>query len=293
MDIQALYTSDPDTIAILNAISTNTKVPTDLSFQNQLLLYRNRIFVLRTSPWCLKILTEFHSSPVASHFEFLRTYKRITCSLLWPGIKRDVKLFVASCDVCQWNNYEAIRSSGLLQPLPIPHSVWHDISLDFVKGLPKSVGKNALLVVVDWLIKYGYFVPLTHPFTATKISDTFIKEIFGSMACQKLLSMIMISCSFPIFGTLSSRLKECNYAIAPPIIHRMMVRLKFLIARWNITYAVSSTTNSPLGFIGSRGLSGGTTPHSKLPSKWALTKLSTVFLLQPSPNTVKAQAWFK
>ncbi|KAI5330664.1 hypothetical protein L3X38_030062 [Prunus dulcis] len=200
IDIQALYTSDPDTISILNAISTNTKVPADLSFQNQLLLYQNRIFVLRTSPWCLKILTEFHSSPVAGHFEFLCTYK-------------------------------PIRSPGLLQPLPIPHGVWHDISLDFVKGFPKSVGKNALLVVVDQLTKYGHFVPLTHPFIAAKISDIFIKEIFDSMACQKLLSMVMIPCSFPISETLSSRLKECNYAIAPSIIHRVMVRLKFLIAR--------------------------------------------------------------
>lgn len=43
--LQALYTSDPNTIAILHAISTNTMLPAGFSFQNKLFLYRNRIFV--------------------------------------------------------------------------------------------------------------------------------------------------------------------------------------------------------------------------------------------------------
>lgn len=177
-DIQALYTSDLDTIAIIHAFSTNTTVPDGFSFQNKLLLYRNRIFVPHTSDWHLKIRTEFHCFLAAGHSEFLRTYKHLACSFLWPGIKRNVKLFVAFCDVFLRNNYEAIRPLGLLQPLPIIHSLWQDISFDFVEGLPKSAGKNALLVVVDRLTKYGHFVPLTHPFTAAKFFDIFIKEIF-------------------------------------------------------------------------------------------------------------------
>ncbi|CAL8114027.1 unnamed protein product [Prunus armeniaca] len=81
------------------------------------------------------------------------------------------------------------------------------------------------------------------------------------MACQKLLSVIVIPCSFPIFGTPSSQLRERNSAAVLPTTHRVMVRLKFLIAQWNITYVVLSTTNPPLGSIGSHGRNGVPSGH--------------------------------
>lgn len=73
---------------------------------------------------------------------------------------------------------ETISPMGLLQPLSIPSRPWSDISLDFIEGLPKSKGFDVILVVVDHLTKYVHFPPLTHPYTASKVVNVFMQQVF-------------------------------------------------------------------------------------------------------------------
>ena len=49
---------------------------------------------------------------------------------------------------------------GLLQPLPIHESIWEDLSINFVEGLPISPGFKAILMVVDGLSNGEHFIPL-------------------------------------------------------------------------------------------------------------------------------------
>lgn len=49
--------------------------------------------------------------------------------------------------------------------------------MDFITGLPKAKGYQAIMVVVDRLSKYAYFVPLKNPYSAKTLTDVFVKEI--------------------------------------------------------------------------------------------------------------------
>lgn len=89
-----------------------------------------------------------------------------------------MKKLVSECDTCQRNHHETILPPGLLQPNAIPDSAWMDISMDFVEGLPKSNGMSVILVVVDRFTKYGHFLPLAHPYSASTVAQEFIQGIF-------------------------------------------------------------------------------------------------------------------
>ena len=57
-------------------------------------------------------------------------------------MKRDIAQFVAQCLVCQQVKDEHQRPVGFLQPLSIPKWKWEHITMDFVIGLPRTLGGN-------------------------------------------------------------------------------------------------------------------------------------------------------
>lgn len=85
--------------------------------------------------------------------------------------------WVQQYDVCQRSKSMSMSSAGLLHPLSLPNQVWEDLTMDFTEGLPKLEGMNTILVVVDRLAKYAYFLPLKHPFTARTVAELFLREI--------------------------------------------------------------------------------------------------------------------
>lgn len=93
-------------------------------------------------------------------------------------MRKEVRRFIKECDICQRNKFENIHLAGLLQPLPIPTKVWTDTSFDFIDGLPNSKSYSVIMVVVDWLSKYAHFIHISHLYTASKIAQAFIANVF-------------------------------------------------------------------------------------------------------------------
>lgn len=80
--------------------------------------------------------------------------------------------------MCARCKHQPIAPAGLLEPLPIPSQAWQYISMDFIEQLPKSKGKDTILVVVFCLTEYGHFIPLSHPFTAATVAKTLLDTVF-------------------------------------------------------------------------------------------------------------------
>jgi hypothetical protein len=125
------------------------------------------------------VLSELHATPTAGHCGLTKTYDQVKRYFFWDGMKQDIRNFVAECDVCQRNKGETVKSPGTLQSLSIPPSIWQDISMDFIVGLPKSGNKSVIMVVVDRLSKYVHLCALQHPFATSTVAQLFMDQVFN------------------------------------------------------------------------------------------------------------------
>lgn len=51
--------------------------------------------------------------------------------------------------------------------------------MDFIEGLPESEGRDAILVVVDRMIKMALFVPTTKDTDMEELVRIFVQDIFS------------------------------------------------------------------------------------------------------------------
>jgi hypothetical protein len=144
---------------IIEALQQDPSARPGYEYRQGVLLYEGRLVLSKQSQLIPTLLREFHETPSAGHSGFYKTYRRLAANVYWVGMKGSVQEFVRNCDTCQRQKYLASSPGGLLQPLPISEQIWEDISMDFITGLPKSKGFEAILVVVDRLSKYSHFIP--------------------------------------------------------------------------------------------------------------------------------------
>lgn len=50
--------------------------------------------------------------------------------------------------------------------------------MDFISGLPSSDQYDCIIVVIDKFTKHGHFIPVKHPYTAQKIAELFLDNIY-------------------------------------------------------------------------------------------------------------------
>lgn len=125
------------------------------------------------------VIKAHHDLPFSGHFGMNRTYESITRMFWWPSMKSDIESYISRCHSCQQNKPSNKTPAGLLQPLPIPDTRWHTVTLDFMVRLPKTVNKfDAILVFVDKLTKMVHLVPTTTDVSAEETARLFISNVF-------------------------------------------------------------------------------------------------------------------
>ena len=74
-------------------------------------------------------------------------------------MSRYIKQYISTCDLCLRTKLIRQALVDELYPLQIPDSQWDMLSVDFVVELPLSSGHDAVMTVVDSVLKWAHFIP--------------------------------------------------------------------------------------------------------------------------------------
>lgn len=172
------YQHDEHSKQLLAELALHGSNDKGFSLVDGVIKHKGRIWLGNHKEAQQAILLALHSSGLGGHSGITATYQKIKALFSWPNMKQDIQDYVSACEVCAQGKAEHCKLPGLLQPLPVPPSAWHTISLDFIDGLPKSKSYDTILVVVDKLTKYAHFLCLSHPYTAYSDAQLFLSNIY-------------------------------------------------------------------------------------------------------------------
>ena len=148
------------------------------TYIDRVVKYKGRIVIGAAGLLREELVKSTHDSYIGGHVGIQNTYRRLKAHFYWPFMKKLVHQLVQHCDICKQSKAERVPYPGLLQALSAPHVPWQDITMDFIEGLPKSKGKDTIMVIVDRFTKYGHFITLAHPFTAQEVAKSFLDHIY-------------------------------------------------------------------------------------------------------------------
>jgi hypothetical protein len=124
------------------------------------------------------ILEEAHRSRYSVHPGADKMYYDLRELYWWPGMKKDIAVFVSQCLTCLQVKAEHQKPSGLLEQPQIPEWKWERITMDFITKLPRTRdGHDMIWVIVDRMTKSAHFLAIREKDSTETLVKLYIKEI--------------------------------------------------------------------------------------------------------------------
>ncbi|GJY72835.1 putative reverse transcriptase domain-containing protein [Tanacetum coccineum] len=126
------------------------------------------------------IMNEAHATKYSVHPGADKMYYDLRDIYWWPGMKKDITLYVSKCLTCSKVKAEHQKPSGLLQQPEIPKWKWENITMDFITRLSRtSSGHDSIWVIVDRLTKSVHLLAVREDYKTEKLARLYINEIIA------------------------------------------------------------------------------------------------------------------
>lgn len=122
------------------------------------------------------IIAENHNSPTAAHFGIFKTYHRLKLNYYWPGMYKDVALFISKCETCLAYKHQNQNTIGLMGKPKNCSRPFQTIAIDLIGPLPLSRKLNRFILVVTCCFsKYCLIYPIK------RATSSIIKHILENL----------------------------------------------------------------------------------------------------------------
>ena len=134
------------------------------------------------------------------------------------------------------------------------------VSMDFITGLPKYLGKDCIYVVVDILTKFAHLYSDTSSFIAAHVAELFSEKYSDCMGSPRALWVIEMVDSWVLFGKKFSDWWALSRLQIQATIPKLMDKQRGRINGWKGTSETMWENNKKLGQNGYTWVSFATTP---------------------------------
>ena len=122
-----------------------------------------------------ELIRQFHDSLFAGHLGITRTIFRLLDRVYWPGLRRDVKTYIASCTICLAQKSPCPRRAPMGH-VEVGHR-WERVAMDLLDmSVTTARGNRYVLVMVDCFSRWTEACPLPDK-TAHSVADAFFNQV--------------------------------------------------------------------------------------------------------------------
>ena len=121
------------------------------------------------------MIRRFHDSLFTGHLGVSRTVFRLQSRVYWPGLRQDVRTYLASCTVCLARKYPCPQRAPMGH-VAVGHQ-WDRVAMDLLDlSVTSAKGNRYVLVMVDCSSRWTEACPLPDK-TALSVADAFFQQV--------------------------------------------------------------------------------------------------------------------
>lgn len=174
-----------DSDSPLSSLSSLEDMPdpeeSEWQLKDDLLCFKSKLYV-PTGVLRREAVRLNHDDPHAGHFGYLRTLELIRWKYYWPGISRDIKEYVDTCDTCHRIKLVRHKPYGTLNSLPSARGLFTDLTMHFITNMPpceyQGMVYDSIFLVMCRYTKMARYIAARMDWAAERLAQAFLEHVW-------------------------------------------------------------------------------------------------------------------